>query len=151
MVIPVTTPLVIVAVAVAVVDPIPILTSGVVEYPTPPVPPIEIRMIPFLPSDLINAVAAAPTPPPPSSWDIWCHTAYDFKNPCFQIRPPEEGFVVVGGLVHETEALPLADVLIGRETLLEEHVDSFVEKIEGIFRKCSEVVTLAAQAHHAEF
>ena len=40
-------------------------TFGVVEYPTPPVPPIEIRMIPFLPSDLISAVAAAPTPPPP--------------------------------------------------------------------------------------
>ena len=34
-------------------------TFGVVEYPTPPVPPMEIRMIPFLPSDLINAVAAA--------------------------------------------------------------------------------------------
>ena len=28
-------------------------------------PPIEIRIIPFLPSALINAVAAAPTPPPP--------------------------------------------------------------------------------------
>ena len=42
-----------------------ILTLGVVEYPTPPVPPIEMRMIPFLLSDLISAVAAAPTPPPP--------------------------------------------------------------------------------------
>ena len=40
-------------------------TFGVVEYPTPPVPPIATRIIPFLPSDLIIAVAAAPTPPPP--------------------------------------------------------------------------------------
>ena len=84
------------------------------------------------------------------SWDIWCQTAYDFKNPCFQIRAPEEGLVVVGGLVHDTEALPDADVLIGRETFLEKHVDAFVEKIEVICRKFSEVVALAAQAHHAE-
>ena len=40
-------------------------TFGTVEYPTPPVPPIEIRTRPFFPSDLIRAVAAAPTPPPP--------------------------------------------------------------------------------------
>ena len=72
------------------------------------------------------------------------------KNPCFQIREPEEGLVVVGGLVHDTEALPDADVLIGRETFLEKHVDSFVQKIEIICGKFSEVVTLAAQAHHAE-
>ena len=52
------------------------------------------------------------------------------KNPCFQIREPEDGLVVLGGLVHDTVALPDADVLIGRETFLEKHVDCFVEKLK---------------------
>ena len=52
-----TTPLEIVAVAVAVVDPIPTLTSGVVEYPTPP-SLIVIEVI--VPADETTAVAAAP-------------------------------------------------------------------------------------------
>ena len=56
-VIPVTTPLEIVAVAVAVVDPIPTLTSGVVEYPTPPLL-IVIEVI--VPAEETTAVAAAP-------------------------------------------------------------------------------------------
>ena len=49
-------------------------TFGTVEYPTPPVPPIEIRTIPFFPSDLIRAVAAAPTPPPPDICHHWCNS-----------------------------------------------------------------------------
>ena len=52
-----TVPLEIVAVAVAVVDPIPTLTSGVVEYPTPP-SLIVIEVI--VPAEETTAVAAAP-------------------------------------------------------------------------------------------
>ena len=57
MVTPVTTPLVIVASAVAVTDPTPILTSGVVEYPTPPLLMV-IEVI--VPAEETTAVAAAP-------------------------------------------------------------------------------------------
>ena len=56
-VIPVTTPLPIVAVAVAVIDPIPTLTSGVVEYPTPP---LLIVIEVMVPAAETTAVAAAP-------------------------------------------------------------------------------------------
>ena len=55
--IPVTTPLVIVAVAVAVVDPIPTLTSGAVEYPTPPLLIVIEEIVPAVET---TAVAAAP-------------------------------------------------------------------------------------------
>ena len=57
-VIPVTTPPLIVAVAVAVVVPTPTLTSGIVEYPTPPVLR-EIEVI--VPAVETIAVADAPT------------------------------------------------------------------------------------------
>ena len=55
---PVTTPPLIVAVAVALVDPIPTLTSGVVEYPTPPV---ERTIEDIVPAEETTAVAAAAT------------------------------------------------------------------------------------------
>ena len=43
-----------------------------------------------------------------------------------------------------------AEVIIGKDSYLEKHVESFVKKIEVVAEKFSEVVTLASQALHGE-
>ena len=84
------------------------------------------------------------------SWDVWSQTPFQFANPFFHVRPPHEGLVVLGGLVHDIESVMDVEVIIGKDSFLEKHVDSFVEKIEVVAEKFTEVITLAAQAHHAE-
>ena len=84
------------------------------------------------------------------SWDVWSQRSTQFSNPCFCVREPHEGLVVLGGLVHDTDSFIEAEVIIGKDSYLEKHVESFVKKIEVVAEKFSEVVTLASQALHGE-
>ena len=47
------------------------------------------------------------------------------------MRKPEEGLVVLGGLVHSTECTEV-EVLVGTNTFLSKHVESLSSKNEGV-------------------
>ena len=83
------------------------------------------------------------------SWDIWAQTPRNYSHPDFKVRKPEEGLVVLGGLVHSTECTEV-EVLVGTNTFLSKHVETLSSKIEGVSVEFEKVVQLAAQAHHAE-
>ena len=83
------------------------------------------------------------------SWEVWAQTPQNFSHPFFKVRLPEEGLVVMGGLVHSAECTEV-EVLMGTDTFISKHVSSLISKIKIVADKFENVISLAAPASHAE-
>ena len=84
------------------------------------------------------------------SWEVWMQKPVEFSHPNFIVRSPEEGLVVLGGLIHSAESCTDVEALIGTETFLRKHVESLTSKIEAVANQFENVISLAAKALHAE-
>ena len=84
------------------------------------------------------------------SWEVWTQKPVEFSHPNFRVRSPEEGLVVLGGLIHSAESCTDVEALIGTETFLRKHVESLTSKIEAVANQFENVISLAAKALHAE-
>ena len=78
------------------------------------------------------------------SWDVWSQRSTQFSNPCFCVREPHEGLVVLGGLVHDTDSFIEAEVIIGKDSYLEKHVESFLTRtsvaVAHVVAQCSRIM-----------